>query len=69
MKALKIVIDREKIVNEFGNITNFAKEKELNASSIFAILKKNGKAIYFQPKSSVKQTYDKLKELGYIISA
>ncbi|EAU00197.2 hypothetical protein [Campylobacter curvus] len=67
MRGLMITLDDKRMLMEFGNITNFAKENDLNKDAVYALLKRHGKPTLFQPNSLIKQTYDKLRQMGYVI--
>lgn len=67
MQGLMINLDNKRMLIEFGNISNFARENNLNIDAVHALLKRHGKPTLFQPNSLIKQTYDKLRQMGYVI--
>ncbi|WP_169785047.1 hypothetical protein [Campylobacter curvus] len=67
MQGLIVKIDARKMILDFGNISNFARQNNLPKFAIFDLLKKKDKPVYFFHNSQIKQTYDKLRQMGYVI--
>ena len=66
MSVLMPKLDKQRIIDEYGTVKNFAKQNELNMSAVYHVINSRKKIKYFLPNSQAEQAYHKIKELGYM---